>query len=215
MKIKIEWILWVNTETMDEQQLLSLKSVLEEIKSEVKKVIWMFETQCMCVMREHSGEMVSITSVRREETEKGDVKTSRWLFETQPLNDIDMDLSQIRLISSISMEDNQLGDAKKGRWLFETKRLDSINAQWEIMQNQEKEEILVRMYAQHRMVFETQPMDMLKDDANSRPVASEQIIGGNVRSVRHLFESAPPDELKKLPEVGQLNKKAVFEDGRG
>ncbi len=91
-----------NTETMDEKQLLSLKSVLEEIKSEVKKVIWMFETQCMCVMREDSGEMVLITSVRREETEKGDVKTSRWLFETEPLNDIDMDLSQIRLISSIS-----------------------------------------------------------------------------------------------------------------
>lgn len=204
-----------DTETMDEQQLLSLKSVLEEIKSEVKKVIWMFETQCMCVMREHSGEMVSITSVRREETEKGDVKTSRWLFETQPLNDIDMDLSQIRLISSISMADNQLGDAKRGRWLFETKRLDSINAQWERMQKQEKEEILGADVRKHCMVFETQPMDMLKDDANSRPVASEQIIGGNVRSVRHLFESAPPDELKELPEVGQLNKKAVFEDGRG
>ncbi|XP_059356597.1 xin actin-binding repeat-containing protein 2-like [Carassius carassius] len=204
-----------DTETMDEKQVLSLKSVLEEIKSEVKKVIWMFETQCMCVMREHSGEMVLITSVRREETEKGDVKTSRWLFETQPLNDIDMDLSQVRLISSISLEDNQLGDAKRGRWLFETKRLDTINAQWERMQKQQKEEILGADVRKHCMVFETQPMDKLKDDANSRPVTSEQIIGGNVRSVRHLFENAPPDELKELPEVGKLNKKAVFEEGRG
>ncbi|XP_042587788.1 xin actin-binding repeat-containing protein 2-like [Cyprinus carpio] len=204
-----------DTETMDEKQLLSLKSVLEEIKSEVKKVIWMFETQCMCVMREHSGEMVLITSVRREETEKGDVKTSRWLFETQSLNDIDMDLSQVRLISSISLEDNQLGDAKRGRWLFETKRLDSINAQWERMQKQRKEEIFGADVRKHCMVFETQPMDTLKDDANSRPVTSEQIIGGNVRSVRHLFENAPPDEVKELPEVGKLNKKAVFEEGRG
>ncbi|XP_073701240.1 uncharacterized protein xirp2b [Garra rufa] len=204
-----------DTETMDEKQLLSLKSVLEEIKLEVKKVIWMFETQCICVMRENSGEMVLITSVRREETEKGDVKTSRWLFETQPLNDIDMDLSQVRLISSISMEDNQLGDAKRGRWLFETKRLDSINAQWERLQKQQKEEILGADVRKHCMVFETQPMDSLKDDANSRPVTTEQIIGGNVRSVRHLFENAPPDELKELPEVGKLNKKAVFEEGRG
>ncbi|XP_050975142.1 xin actin-binding repeat-containing protein 2 isoform X1 [Labeo rohita] len=204
-----------DTETMDEKQLLSLKSVLEEIKLEVKKVIWMFETQCMCVMRENSGEMVLITSVRREETEKGDVKTSRWLFETQPLNDIDMDLSQVRLISSISMEDNQVGDAKRGRWLFETKRLDSINAQWERLQNQQKEEILGADVRKHCMVFETQPMDSLKDDANSRPVTTEQIIGGNVRSVRHLFESAPPDELKELPEVGKLNRKAAFEEGRG
>ncbi|XP_043104958.1 xin actin-binding repeat-containing protein 2 [Puntigrus tetrazona] len=204
-----------DTETMDEKQLLSLKSVLEEIKSEVKKVIWMFETQCLCVMREHSGEMVLITSVRREETEKGDVKTSRWLFETQPLNDIDMDISQVRLISSISMEDNQLGDAKRGRWLFETKKLDSINAQWERLQKQQKEEILGADVRKHCMAFETQPMDTLKDDANSRPVSSEQIIGGNVRSVRHLFENALPDEFKELPEVGKLDKKAVFEEGRG
>ncbi|XP_067300655.1 xin actin-binding repeat-containing protein 2 isoform X2 [Pseudorasbora parva] len=204
-----------DTETMDEKQLLSLKSVLEEIKSEVKKVIWMFETQCMCVMREHTGEMVLITSVRREETEKGDIKTSRWLFETQPLGDIEMELSQVRLISSISMEDNQLDGVKRGRWLFETKRLDSINAQWERLQKQQRDEILGADVRKHCMVFETQPMDMLKDDANSRPVTTEQIIGGNVRSVRHLFESAPPDELKELPEVGKLNKKPAFEEGKG
>ncbi|XP_039539362.1 xin actin-binding repeat-containing protein 2 [Pimephales promelas] len=204
-----------DTETMDEKQLLSLKSVLEEIKSEVKKVIWLFETQFMCVMREHTGEMVLITSIRREETEKGDVKTSRWFFETQPLDDIDTDLSQVRLISSVSMEDNQLDGAKRGRWLFETKRLDSINAQWESLRRQQKEEILGADVRKHCMVFETQPMDKLKDDANSRPVSTEQIIGGNVRSVRHLFENAPPDELKELPEVGKLNKKAVFEEGKG
>ncbi len=83
------------------------------------------------------------------------------------------------------------------------------------MQKQQKEEILGADVRKHCMVFETQPMDMLKDDANSRPVASEQIIGGNVRSVRDLFENAPPDELKELQEVGKLNKKAVFEEGRG
>ncbi|XP_073769324.1 xin actin-binding repeat-containing protein 2 isoform X2 [Danio rerio] len=203
-----------DTETMDEKQLLSLKSVLEEIKSEVKKIIWMFDTQCMCVMREHSGEMVLITSVRREETEKGDIKTSRWLFETQSLNDIEMDISQVRLISSVSMEDNHMGDGKRGRWLFETKRLDSINSQWERLQNQQKE-ILGADVRKHCMVFETQPMDTLKDDANSRPVATEQIIGGNVRSVRHLFENAPPDELKELPEVGKLQKRPVYEEEQG
>ncbi|XP_051565537.1 xin actin-binding repeat-containing protein 2-like [Myxocyprinus asiaticus] len=203
-----------DTETMDEKQLLSLKSVLEEIKSEVKKVIWMFETQCICVMREHSGAMVLIKSVRREETEKGNIKTLRWLFETQPLDEIEEDLSHVRLISSISMEDNNLGDAKRGRWLFETKSLDSINVQWERLQKQQKEEILGADVRKHCMVFETQPMDTLKDNSNSRPVTTEQIIGGNVRSVRHLFESAPPSELKELPEVGKLNKKVEFEEGK-
>ncbi|KAA0715436.1 Xin actin-binding repeat-containing protein 2 [Triplophysa tibetana] len=204
-----------DTETMDEKQLLSLKSVREEIKLDVKKIIWLFETQCMCVMRENSGAMVLITSVRREETEKGDVKTSRWLFETQPLENIYRDLSQVRLISSISMEDNKLCEVKVGRWLFETKRLDSINAQWERLQKQQTEEIVRADVRRHCMVFETQPMDKLKDDSNSRPVTSEEIIGGNVRSVRHLFESAPADELKDLPEVGKLIKRVAFEEERG
>ncbi|XP_073710874.1 uncharacterized protein xirp2b isoform X2 [Misgurnus anguillicaudatus] len=204
-----------DTETMDEKQLLILKSVMEEIKSEVKKIIWLFETQCTCVMRENSGAMVLVTSVRREETEKGDVKTSRWLFDTQPLDKIDQDLSKVRLISSISMEDSRIGEVKAGRWLFETKRLDSINAQWESLQNQQKEEILGADVRRHCEVFETQPMDTLKDDSNSRPVPTEEIIGGNVRSVRHIFESGPVDELKELPEVGKLKKRVGIEEEKG
>uniref|UniRef100_A0A3B4CZZ5 LIM zinc-binding domain-containing protein n=1 Tax=Pygocentrus nattereri TaxID=42514 RepID=A0A3B4CZZ5_PYGNA len=198
-----------DTETMDEKHLLSLKSVMEEIKADVKIIVWIFETQCMCVLREHSGNLVEITSVRREETEKGDVKTSRWLFETQPIDKIEKDLSQVRLISSISMEDNTQGDVKRGRWLFETKRLDSINEEWERIHQQQKEEIIGADVRKHCMVFETQPMDTLKDDSNSRPVTTEDIIGGDVRSVRHLFETAPLDELKELPEVGNIRN----EDG--
>ncbi|XP_066497430.1 xin actin-binding repeat-containing protein 2 [Hoplias malabaricus] len=204
-----------DTETMDEKHLLSLKSVMEEIKADVKIIVWMFETQCMCVLREHSGEIVEITSVRREETEKGDVKTSRWLFETQPLDRVNKDLSQVRLISSISMEDNQQGDVKRGRWLFETKRLDSINEQWEREERLQKEEIIGADVRKHCMVFETQPMDTLKDDSNARPVTTEEIIGGDVQSVRHLFETAPTDELKELPEVGKLKRWVAPEEERG
>ncbi|XP_072541198.1 uncharacterized protein xirp2b [Salminus brasiliensis] len=204
-----------DTETMDEKHLLSLKSVMEEIKADVKIIVWIFETQCMCVLREHSGEVVEITSVRREETEKGDVKTSRWLFETQPLDMINKDLSQVRLISSISMEDNKQGDVKRGRWLFETKRLDSINEEWERIHKQRTEEILGADVRKHCMVFETQPMDTLKDNSNSRPVPTEEIIGGDVRSVRHMFETAPLDELKEMPEVGKLKKRVASEEERG
>ncbi|XP_076859069.1 uncharacterized protein xirp2b isoform X2 [Brachyhypopomus gauderio] len=204
-----------DAETMDEKQLLNLKSVTEEIKADMKITIWLFETQCMCVLREHSGEVVEITSVRREETEKGDIKTSRWLFETQPVDMVNNDFSQFRLISSISMEDNMQGDAKRGRWLFETKRLDSINEEWERIHGQQKEEILGADVRRHCMVFETQPMDTLKDDSNARPAATEEIIGGDVQSVRHLFETAPLYELKELPEVGKLKKRATVEEERG
>ncbi|XP_026870587.2 xin actin-binding repeat-containing protein 2 [Electrophorus electricus] len=204
-----------DAETMDEKHLLNLKSVVEEIKADMKITIWQFETQCKCVLREHSGEVVEITSVHREETEKGDVKTSRWLFETQPLDKINQDFSQFRLISSISMEDYMQGDVKRGRWLFETKKLDSTNEEWQSIQGQQKEEILGADVRRHCMVFETQPMDTLKDDSNSRPAATEEIIGGDVQSVRHLFETAPLNESKELPEVGKLKKRVAAEGERG
>ncbi|XP_053483097.1 xin actin-binding repeat-containing protein 2 isoform X1 [Ictalurus furcatus] len=203
-----------DTETMDEKHLLSLKSVREEIKADVKITAWHFETQCMCVLREHSGQIVEITCVRREETEKGDVKTSRWLFETQPLDRITKDLSEVRLITSISLEDTIKGDVKKGRWLFETKKLNSSNEEWERILGQQKVEILGADVSKQCMVFETQPMDTLKDDYISRPITTE-ILGADVQTVRHLFETAPLEEFKELREVGKLKKRVTTDEDKG
>ncbi|XP_062862010.1 xin actin-binding repeat-containing protein 2 [Trichomycterus rosablanca] len=200
-----------DTETMDENHLLSLKSVIEEIKDDVKVTVWMFETQCMCVLREHSGQVVEITSIRREETEKGGVKTSRWLFETQPLDIINKDPSEVRLISSVSLEDSPQDDLKRGRWLFETKNLSSSKEEWQTILMQQKEVIIRADVRKQCTMFETQPMDKLKDDSNSRPITTE-IIGGDVRSVRHLFETPALNTIKELPEVGKLKKKLPPEE---
>ncbi|KAF4087033.1 hypothetical protein AMELA_G00091280 [Ameiurus melas] len=203
-----------DTETMDEKHLLSLKSVREEIKADVKITAWHFETQCMCVLREHSGQIVEITGVRREETENGDVKTSRWLFETQPLDKITKDLSEVRLITRISLEDSIKGDVKKGRWLFETKKLNSLNEEWESILGQQKVEILGADVRKQCMVFETQSMNTLKDDSISRPITTE-ILGADVQTVRHLFETAPLEEFKELREVGKLKKRVTIDEDKG
>ncbi|TSM68845.1 Xin actin-binding repeat-containing protein 2 [Bagarius yarrelli] len=203
-----------DTETMDEKHLLHLKSVIEEIKADVKMTVWHFETQHMCVLREHSGQIVEITGVRREETEKGDVKTSRWFFDTQPIDKINKELSEVRLISSILLEDNIKGDVKIGRWLFETKKINSSNEDWERTLEQDKEEILGADVRRQCMMFETQPMDTLKDESNSRPMTTE-ILGGDVQAVRHLFENAPLQELKELREVGKLKKRVASDDDKG
>ncbi|GAA6108041.1 xin actin-binding repeat-containing protein 2 isoform X1 [Tachysurus ichikawai] len=202
------------TETIDEKHLLSLKSVMEEIKADGKTTVLHFETQCMCVLREHSGQIVEITCVRREETEKGDVKTSRWLFETQPLDIINKYLSEVKLISSISLEDSIEGDVKTGRWLFEAKNLNSSVEEWESILRQRTEEIIGADVRKQCMMFETQPMDTLKDDSNSRPITTE-IIGGDVQTVRHLFETAPLEEMKELPEVGKLKKSLATDEDKG
>ncbi|XP_029942145.1 xin actin-binding repeat-containing protein 2 [Salarias fasciatus] len=202
-------------ETIEESHFLNLKSELEEIKGDVKTTTRMFETQPMCVIRGDSGEMLEITTIRREETEKGDVKTSRWMFETQPLDMINKDPAKVKLICGISMEDNIQGGVNKGRWIFETKTLDTINdEEWESSRKQ-KEEIIGADVRRHCFVFETQPMDTLKDNTNARPLPCEEIMGGDVQSTRHLFETVPMENLKELLEVGKLQKMVASEEEKG
>ncbi|XP_053494600.1 xin actin-binding repeat-containing protein 2 isoform X3 [Ictalurus furcatus] len=204
-----------HTETIDESHFLQLKSELEEIKGEVKTTTKMFETQPMCVIRGDSGEMLEITTVRREETEKGDVKTSRWLFETQPLDMISKDPTKVKIICGVSMEENYQGGVNRGRWLFETKTLDQIKDEELENTKTQKEEIIGADVRRHCMVFETQPMDTLKDNTNERPSEPEEIIGGDVTSARHLFETVPMENLKELPEVGKLQKVVASEEEKG
>ncbi|XP_036401819.1 xin actin-binding repeat-containing protein 2 isoform X1 [Megalops cyprinoides] len=198
-----------HTEAVDESHFLQLKSELEEIKGGVKTTTQMFETQPMWVIRGDSGQMLEITTVRREETEKGDVKTSRWLFETQPLDTINRDPTQVKVVCGVQ------GDVKKGKWLFETKTLDSIkDEEWEASMLQ-KEEIIGADVRKQCWVFETQPMDTLKDDSNARPVSAEEIVGGDVRAARHLFETVPMEALKENAEVGKLQKMVASEEEKG
>ncbi|XP_047211457.1 xin actin-binding repeat-containing protein 2 isoform X1 [Girardinichthys multiradiatus] len=202
-------------ETIEESHFLHLKSELEEIKGDVKTTTRMFETQPMCVIRGDSGEMLEITTIRREETEKGDVTTSRWMFETQPLDMINKDPAKVKLICGISMEDNIQSGVNKGRWLFETKTLDTIkDEELETSRNQ-KEQIIGADVKRHCLVFETQPMDTLKDNANARPLTQEEIVGGNVRSTKHRFETVPMENLKELHEVGTLKKIIASEEEKG
>lgn len=202
-------------ETIEESHFLNLKSEVEEIRGDVTTTTRMFETQPMCVIRGDSGEMLEVTTIRREETEKGDVKTSRWMFETQPLDTIHKDPAMVKLICGISMEDNIQGGVNKGRWLFETKTLDSIkDEEWE-SSRKDREEIIGADVQRHCLVFETQPMDTLKDNTNARTLPTEEIVGGDVQSTKHLFETVPIENLKELLEVGKLKKMVASEEEKG
>ncbi|XP_041119738.1 xin actin-binding repeat-containing protein 2-like isoform X2 [Polyodon spathula] len=202
------------TNTVDEGNFLQLKSELEEIKGDVKTTTRLFETQPLCVIRGTSGEMLEITTVRREEIERGDVRTSHWLFETQPLDMINKDATQIKVICGVSMEDNIQGGVNRGKWLFETQPLDTIKEQSETTTIQ-KEEIIGADVSKQCWIFETQPMAALKDDSNTRPVPTEEIVGGDVQKARHLFETVPMDYLRESQEVGKLQKVVASEEEKG
>ncbi|XP_073330139.1 uncharacterized protein xirp2b [Pagrus major] len=200
-----------HTETIDESHLLSLRSVLEEIHGEVKTVTTTFDTQFKCIIMGQSSQMLEIKSVRKIETELENSIASRWLFDTQPLDMTNREPTPLKLVCSLSMEDSSKGNW--GRWLFEIKTINSLT-EWEssILENQE---IIGADVRGHCLVFETQPMDSLKDDSNARPHSLEEIIGGNVRSARHFFESSPRAEIKTGPEVGKLQKATVNDEVKG
>ncbi|XP_019110793.2 xin actin-binding repeat-containing protein 2 [Larimichthys crocea] len=200
-----------HTETIDESHLLSLRSVLEEINGEMKTVTTTFDTQFKCIIMGQSSQMLEIKSVRKIETELENSIASRWLFDTQPLDMTNREHTSLKLVCSLSMEDSNKGDW--GRWLFEIKTLNSLN-EWESSKT-ETQEVSGADVRKHCLVFETQPMDSLKDDSNARPQSIEQIIGGNVRSARHFFESSPQAARKALPEVGKLQKATVNEEIKG
>uniref|UniRef100_A0A3Q3FLK3 Xin actin binding repeat containing 2b n=1 Tax=Labrus bergylta TaxID=56723 RepID=A0A3Q3FLK3_9LABR len=189
-----------HTETIDESHMLSLRSVLEEINDEVKTVTSTFDTQFKCIIMGQSSQMLEVKSVRKIETELENSIASRWLFDTQPLDMTNREPSALKIVCSLSMEDSNKG--VWGRWLFEIKTLNSLS-EWESSKIENKE-IIRADVRKHCLVFETQPMDSLKDDANARP-----------QSARHFFESSPQAVRKTGPEVGKLQKATVNEEVKG
>ncbi|CAL9690361.1 unnamed protein product [Knipowitschia caucasica] len=200
-----------HTETIDESHLLVLRSVLEEINGDMKTITSTFDTQFKCVIMGQASEILEVKSVRKIETEMESSIASRWLFDTQPLDLSNTESSTFKLVCSLSMEDSNKGDW--GRWLFEIKTLSSLT-EWE-RSKLEKKEIIGADVRKHCMVFETQPMDTLKDDSNAKPQTIEDIIGGNVKSARNYFESSPQVSRKISTEVGKLQKRTLSEEERG
>uniref|UniRef100_A0A7N8WJ72 Xin actin binding repeat containing 2b n=1 Tax=Mastacembelus armatus TaxID=205130 RepID=A0A7N8WJ72_9TELE len=204
-------------------------------KGDVRAAAWLFETQTMDTLNKmqdltkevvftEEDENATIYMIDNKYMESlGHTETideshllknsiaSRWLFDTQPLDMAKNESTSLKLVCSLSMEDSNKGDF--GRWLFEIKTLNSLN---ELESSQmEKKEIVGADVRKHCLVFETQPMDSLKDDSNARPQCTEEIIGGNVKSARHFFESSPQAGRKTGPEVGKLKKATVNEEIKG
>ncbi|XP_044525751.1 xin actin-binding repeat-containing protein 2 [Gracilinanus agilis] len=200
--------------SVDEANLLQLRSELKEIKGNVKRSIKHFETQPLYVIKNDLGQILEIKTVHREDIEKGDVRTARWMFETQPLDMINKDITEVKVVRGISMEENIRGGVSKAKWLFETQPLESIKEESEVSVI-EKETIIGTDVSRKCWMFETHPLDTLKEVTDSNPLPAEEIIGGDVKATKYLFETLPMDVLKDSPEVGKLQKIAASEEEKG
>ncbi|MEE6489493.1 hypothetical protein FKM82_015591 [Ascaphus truei] len=199
--------------SLDEMNMLRLRSELQEIKGDVKRTVKQFETEPKYVFKDGSGQVLEIKSVCREDIERGDVKAARWMFETQPLDMINQDDAELKVVRGIAMEESVKGGVGKAKWLFETHPLDTIKEQDGSVT--EKETIIGADVYKKCWLFETLPMDILKDNTNDKPQPGEEILGGNVTNTKHLFETMSMDEFKENVEVGRLKQVVTTEDEKG
>ncbi|XP_021048770.1 xin actin-binding repeat-containing protein 2 isoform X1 [Mus pahari] len=200
--------------SVDELNLLQLRSELKEIKGNVKRSIKCFETQPLYVIRDGSGQMLEIKTVQREDVEKGDVRTARWMFETQPLDTINKDITEIKVVRGISMEENAKGGVSRAKWLFETQPLEKIKE--ESGEAVLKTEAVIGTDVSKKCwMFETQPLDILKESPDTESVSPEERIGGDVKTTKHLFETLPIEALKDSPDIGKLQKITASEEEKG
>ncbi|XP_044280626.1 xin actin-binding repeat-containing protein 1 [Varanus komodoensis] len=203
--------------SVEERNILQLKSEIQELKGDVKKTIKLFQTEPLCAIRDETGNIHEIKSVCREEIQSNAVKTARWLFETQPLDTINKDPSKVQVIRGISLEEAARGNVSGTKWLFETQPLDAIReltveeadfkASPDLIQGAD--------VSKQCQLFETQPLDTLKGDASDSTPAREEVVKGDVKSTLWLFETQPMEVLKDNFEVGHLKKVELSDEEKG
>uniref|UniRef100_A0A4W6FPP7 Xin actin binding repeat containing 2a n=1 Tax=Lates calcarifer TaxID=8187 RepID=A0A4W6FPP7_LATCA len=194
----------------------------EILKGEVQSMRWMFENKPLDTIKDDTPDENEVRNIAQQEIIAGkDVRYTAWMFETQPMDALGTETSN-STEESQKLTDLARGDVRTATWLFETQPLDCLN---KIYQEDEQETDAVvtkditggdvKTARKHCLVFETQPMDTLKDNANAQPLPSEEIVGGDVQSTRHLFETVPMENLKELLEVGKLKKMVASEEEKG
>ncbi|KAG8431155.1 hypothetical protein GDO86_019344 [Hymenochirus boettgeri] len=227
--------------SVEEHNILQLKSEIQELKGDVKKTVKLFQTEPLCAIRDNSGNIHKIKNVCREETESNQVNTTRWLFETQPLDTIHKDSINVQIIRGISLEDIEKGGVNATKWIFETQPLDTIKELTDEMcfqassdthdkdrsskqLNQKKYVRLVSVSDVQKgnvrtssWLFENQPIDSLKGESEEHPgiikVQRQDNQRGDVKRCTWLFESQPLDSLRDAETpVANLDKEILKGD---
>ncbi|XP_058036900.1 xin actin-binding repeat-containing protein 1 [Ahaetulla prasina] len=203
--------------SVEEENILQLKSEIQELKGGIKKTIKLFQTEPICALQDKTGSIHEIKSICREEIHTNSVKTARWLFETQPLDTINKDTSKVQVIRGISLEEAAKGNVSGTKWVFETQPLDAIKEFTVSEEDFKASPDLIQGadVSKQCLLFETQPLDSLKGESSNSPPAKEEVIKGDVKSTLWLFETQPMETLRDHFEVGHLKRVELSKDEKG
>ncbi|KAM6178759.1 xin actin-binding repeat-containing protein 2 [Rhynchocyon petersi] len=195
----------------------------EEIQGgDVRTACFLFETENLDSIQGEEGKEIKPVEM---DVQAGDVSSMRHKFENQSLDSISSSSEEVlKKIKTLKTEDIQKGNVLNCRWLFENQPIDMIK------ESQEGDEF-VKTVADIQggdvrkgcFIFETFSLDKIKegsDHASTQETTTEEVIKGDVKSYRMLFETQPlyaiQDREGYYHEVTTVKKEEVIHgDVRG
>lgn len=190
----------IRKDTHSEQDMRCVSQV-DFQSGDVSRVKELFESQSL---DEIGSEMVTASDeqTQGEHIEKGSVHKFTWMFENCPMNLINKDKDAQTETDSGA----EGGDVQNKRFIFETSSLDKI--QHEPLEQQlvtvEEPESNVDVKSS-TMMFESLPLYAIRDKEGQfhevTTVKKEEVMSGDVRGARWMFETKPLDAIKAENEV--------------
>lgn len=169
---------------------------------DVSRVKELFESQSL---DEIGSEMVTTRSDEQNQDEhigKGSVHTFTWMFENCPMNLINKDNTN----ANIQVSGAESGDVHNKKFIFETSSLDKIHDQTLEQKSNPAEQPACNVDVKSStMMFESLPLYAIRDKEGQfhevTTVKKEEVMSGDVRGARWMFETKPLDAIKAENEV--------------
>ncbi|XP_056246431.1 xin actin-binding repeat-containing protein 1-like [Seriola aureovittata] len=190
----------IRKDTNTEQDMRCVSQVNFQ-SGDVSRVKELFESQSL---DEIGSEIVrtSDEQTQDEQIEKGSVHKFTWMFENCPMNLINKDNDA----DSQGVSGTESGDVQNKRFVFETSSLDKIQheplEQKLVDEEQPASNVDVKSST---MMFESLPLYAIRDKEGQfhevTTVKKEEVMSGDVRGARWMFETKPLDAIKAENEV--------------
>ncbi|KAK2821984.1 hypothetical protein Q5P01_022049 [Channa striata] len=168
---------------------------------DVSRVKELFESQSL---DDIGSEMVRTSEQKQDkDIEKGSVHKFTWMFENCPMNLINKDNNETN-IQSIGCAEG--GDVQNKKFIFETSSLDKIHKEPLEQKSLSEEELVSNVDVKSStMLFESLPLYAIRDKEGQfhevTTVQKEEVMSGDVRGARWMFETKPLDSIKAENEV--------------
>uniref|UniRef100_G1NUB1 Xin actin binding repeat containing 2 n=1 Tax=Myotis lucifugus TaxID=59463 RepID=G1NUB1_MYOLU len=208
----------------DSEATVKLQTIKqEEIQGgDVHTARFLFETENLDSIQGEEGKEIKAVQM---DIQAGDVSSMRHKFENQSLDSISSSSEEVlKKIKMLKTEDIQKGNVLNCRWLFENQPIDRIK------EGQEDDELVKTVtdiqggdVRKGCFIFETFSLDEIKEESDSistKESITEEVIKGDVKSYRMLFETQPlyaiQDREGHYHEVTTVKKEEVIHgDVRG